>query len=325
MTDLRNALLKIGQEFVAARSEGDAALTGHQLARYIRNDARDAVLNVARSSNPLPYKAKGSPGDRRWTHNPWLAVMDCRETDTVREGVYIVYVYRSDCQVLYLTIGQGCTILYDHVGKKEAIRELRRRAEIMWRRAAPYAKQLRNDDLDLRGASWRPQLYEASAVCSVKYSIAELPSAKILENDLAEALALYRRLVELGLWAAEDEVVSEAEETPYSDTITEARVFSLHRRIERRGGSSKKVKKALGTTCMACDLNMGERYGQIGEGYIEAHHLVPIASLTAGDSVTLDPRKDFAVLCPNCHRIIHRLDDPSDLEALRKLLHGSGD
>ena len=320
MADLREVLDRIGAEFLNARHQGDEALTGHSLAHFIRNDARDAVLKAASAISSLSYKAKGSPGDRRWSHNPWVAVMDCRETDTVREGVYIVYVYSSDCKALYLTVGQGCTILYDHVGKKNAIRELRRRAEVMWNRATPYAHRLNNNSLDLRGSSWRPQLYEASAVCSVRYSTANLPSLQILQADLAEALDIYRRLVELGLWAAEDEVISDAEETQYSDTITEARVFSLHRRIERRGGNAKRVKRALGTTCMACGLNLGERYGPIADGYIEAHHLVPISSLTVGEPVTLDPRKDFAVLCPNCHRIIHRMTDLSDLDGLRKLL-----
>ena len=30
--------------------------------------------------------------------------------------------------------------------------------------------------------------------------------------------------------------------------------------------------------------------------------------------------KDFSVLCANCHRMIHRLDDSSDLEKLKRLI-----
>ena len=33
-----------------------------------------------------------------------------------------------------------------------------------------------------------------------------------------------------------------------------------------------------------------------------------------------DPLKDLTVLCPNCHRAIHRLEDPSDLKEIRRLI-----
>ena len=36
--------------------------------------------------------------------------------------------------------------------------------------------------------------------------------------------------------------------------------------------------------------------------------------------MTYNVATDFAVLCPNCHRIIHRMPDPSDLAALRGLV-----
>jgi 5-methylcytosine-specific restriction enzyme A len=33
----------------------------------------------------------------------------------------------------------------------------------------------------------------------------------------------------------------------------------------------------------------------------------------ASVAITYDVASDFAVLCANCHRMIHRSDDPSDL------------
>lgn len=57
--------------------------------------------------------------------------------------------------------------------------------------------------------------------------------------------------------------------------------------------------------CEACGLSFGERYGEIGEGYIEVHHLSPI-SQTEGTH-TVDPTTDLVPLCANCHAMIHRL------------------
>jgi hypothetical protein len=45
----------------------------------------------------------------------------------------------------------------------------------------------------------------------------------------------------------------------------------------------------------------------------------PISELK-GQRVSLDPAHDFAVLCANCHRMIHRFEHPEDIEAFRKTL-----
>lgn len=55
--------------------------------------------------------------------------------------------------------------------------------------------------------------------------------------------------------------------------------------------------------CEACGTDMGEVYGALGEGYIEAHHRVPVATLKDGEKTKVS---DLAALCPNCHRVIHR-------------------
>jgi 5-methylcytosine-specific restriction protein A len=61
-------------------------------------------------------------------------------------------------------------------------------------------------------------------------------------------------------------------------------------------------------------------YGPIATGFIEAHHLIPLSNLDNDEAVRFDPEKDFAVLCLNCHRVIHRMEDCSDIDGLRKLV-----
>lgn len=50
-------------------------------------------------------------------------------------------------------------------------------------------------------------------------------------------------------------------------------------------------------------MNFSEVYGDLGTGYIEAHHKVPVSSLKDGDETKLS---DLAALCANCHRVIHK-------------------
>jgi 5-methylcytosine-specific restriction enzyme A len=64
----------------------------------------------------------------------------------------------------------------------------------------------------------------------------------------------------------------------------------------------------------------GNRFLSIANGKIEAHHLQPIASLEEGVPIKYDVASDFAVLCANCHRMIHRTPDPSDLAAFKAMI-----
>lgn len=55
--------------------------------------------------------------------------------------------------------------------------------------------------------------------------------------------------------------------------------------------------------CEVCDFDFYARYRKRGEAYIEAHHLVPIAQLSAATQLMI---KDLAMVCANCHRMLHR-------------------
>lgn len=60
------------------------------------------------------------------------------------------------------------------------------------------------------------------------------------------------------------------------------RVHAYHHKIERNRTAAKQAKKFHGTICQACDLDFENRYGAIGNGFIEAHHLKPISMLEEG-------------------------------------------
>jgi 5-methylcytosine-specific restriction protein A len=53
--------------------------------------------------------------------------------------------------------------------------------------------------------------------------------------------------------------------------------------------------------CEACDFDFARTYGERGQGYIECHHVEPLH--VGGEG----PRniRDLALLCSNCHRMIH--------------------
>jgi len=74
--------------------------------------------------------------------------------------------------------------------------------------------------------------------------------------------------------------------------------------------------------CEVCDFDFSARYGKRGKGYIEAHHLVPISQLTAATMLTI---KDLAMVCANCHRMLHQPPRCITIKKLRVLLQPPSD
>ena len=55
--------------------------------------------------------------------------------------------------------------------------------------------------------------------------------------------------------------------------------------------------------CDICKFSFKERYGELGDTFIEAHHIFPISDLTEATETKLE---DLILVCSNCHKMIHR-------------------
>lgn len=106
----------------------------------------------------------------------------------------------------------------------------------------------------------------------------------------------------LGLQAGMPESVGRIARTPEAKTEGGEKVYISVRR-ERDPQLRDDALAIHGLDCMACGFNFEKTYGPVGKGFIEVHHVVPLAD--AGKSIT-DPATDLIVLCANCHRIVHR-------------------
>ena len=68
--------------------------------------------------------------------------------------------------------------------------------------------------------------------------------------------------------------------------------------------------------CEVCSFDFGKVYGLRGEDYIECHHRIPLH--VSGPTRTR--LEDLAMLCSNCHRMIHRSTPWLTVEDLQALL-----
>lgn len=122
--------------------------------------------------------------------------------------------------------------------------------------------------------------------------------------------------------ALEDVVRQDVEARTEEDSALEGSSKSGYRSYyERDAGLRTKAIAIHGTRCMVqgCGFDFGTRYGTRGVDYIEVHHIKPIS--TAGGEHLVNPKTDLAVVCANCHRMIHRrASDVLSIEELGEII-----
>lgn len=146
-------------------------------------------------------------------------------------------------------------------------------------------------------------------------------------DELSGEPALVRRLaaaIQEGASVAPEAAALPEED---EDEVGEGRVlYRLHRARERNRSIVRRKKaavlKAGGTlACEACDLVFAEMYGPVGGDYIEVHHRVPLH--VSGPTTTR--LADLALICANCHRMIHQSKPWLTVEELAKIVQGNRD
>jgi predicted HNH restriction endonuclease len=93
----------------------------------------------------------------------------------------------------------------------------------------------------------------------------------------------------------------------------------LHRRKERNSRITRAKKRSVMEStgrldCEICGFDFQSVYGALGKGFAECHHLIPHSSL---DGATPTRLEDLAIVCANCHRMLHRKSQLSKSELVK--------
>ena len=283
------------------------------LAEFIRTDIPKAIQAIIGANER--YITHGSAGQGNWARVPWAAVFDCLITDSAQHGYYIVYLVREDFAGVYLSLNQGVTVVRQKYGA-DAKQALKARASDFIAQVGTIKTGWTPGPIDLAAssASSLGSYYEQGAIYSKYYSRSNLPSDDILDQDLLYILDTYFLL-------ATKEVIptisGQQEDDEEAIEYENLLLLREHKRIERNSKLAKKAKQIHGYDCQVCQTNFEQTYGELGKNYIEAHHLTPL-SVLKGKKVPLNPKTDFAVLCANCHRMIHKTELVSDIKTFKK-------
>jgi 5-methylcytosine-specific restriction protein A len=314
--DLRSSIVR-ALDLLRRPRQTPAAQRGEPLFDHFADTLRDDVATLV--ADEATYKTRGSAGSGNWAETPWVGVFDLSVTDSATRGHYLVYLFKRDGSAVYLSLNQGTTAVFN-IARTTYIATLENKAlEYAGLLGTAQTQGLTHGPIELGGG--RPPLtpgYEAGNVLALRYAREHVPDNAQLAGDLRRMMELYDSLTERldQVAAGEDRSLAHG-----GTEFEEERRERWHRRYEgRSSAAAKAAKREQGFRCRGCDVDYRELYGAVGERCVDAHHLVPYWQL--GEGVRrLNPQRDFAILCSNCHRLVHsRRREPLSIPELRALL-----
>lgn len=96
----------------------------------------------------------------------------------------------------------------------------------------------------------------------------------------------------------------------------------MHKSKERNPKAVRKKKEFAFNKygylqCEVCGFIYKDVYGELGDGYIECHHNVPLAEIDIQHETKIS---ELSLVCANCHRMLHRKRPAITIEELKKIV-----
>lgn len=309
---LYDMLAKIAREYTYERVKPFAK---SEFAKFVTHDlALEAKKNLVMW--PFDLKVKASVGAGQWAAVPWLAFFDPLITKSATKGFYVVILINAQEQSFTLSLNQGATAVVEEFGSANGRQVLKRRAMDIQQRVPEFAKQFDTTPIDLSSPASLPIDYEHGHAFGKTYQLEGSEKSDFTE-DLYRILQAYQSLVDRGGTIPTDMMQDQSG----TSGIEETRRYVLSRRIERAPSVRNDVLKKKEPVCEACGLDPFIFYdfqGKAQDYPLDVHHSKPLRGLAEGETRRYRIPEDFMILCPTCHRMIHKQSDPSDLEELKR-------
>jgi len=91
--------------------------------------------------------------------------------------------------------------------------------------------------------------------------------------------------------------------------------FALHLTLENdMEAQEEHLQSAHPRVCAICGFDFGRTYGDLGAGYIQFHHRVPLTEVSAGYKPAA---ADLVPICANCHVMLHQRESNLTIDELR--------
>ena len=292
--------------------------------------------------DPKNFSATGSAGqpNRSFPKVPWVSVFYRPICTSATKGYYIVFLFAEDMSSVTMSLNQGYTAFEKrYVSPELAYPKLQDCAQAVLKYLTPLPTGFDVGPVDLHTDGPLGKGYEAASILSKTYLAGTTPSASEVESDFAHLLAAFMilaarfptSLIDLDVAVSDGQILEAAK-----------RVDLKHRGVPKTSGpqpppllgmigqkakyvrSIEVVASALAIAKASCSLgntnvpHITFPSAKTKENYVEAHHFVPF-SQQCNFPVSLDVEENIAVLCPNCHRLLHHGTSVSKTAHLKTL------
>ncbi|MFH8500138.1 HNH endonuclease [Streptomyces coeruleorubidus] len=150
------------------------------------------------------------------------------------------------------------------------------------------------------------KLYSGKATRCGKLTLLMIEAFTARETEMLQAARAIEEGVgsgDLYLIPPQPDEVDEAGVTAIEGRLLVRRALARERDPKLRSLKIEQVRRhGNALQCEVCDFDFARTYGNLGEGYIEVHHVTPL-HVSGARETRLD---DLACLCANCHRMCHR-------------------
>ncbi len=188
----RDTLEEILEEYSNRPEDFSGEARLYQLLNKKAPNFAKHIVNKETGFEESKFEFEGSAGQGNWANTPWVAVLHPNETDTTQKGIYVVYLFDPENQVVYVTLNQGVTELEDEHGRRKARKVLKSRAE-------DIRERIRLEDFSTEQPNFSGgigEMYGPSTIYQKKYELGNMPDPDQIETDLVKLVNVYSNYVE---------------------------------------------------------------------------------------------------------------------------------
>jgi 5-methylcytosine-specific restriction protein A len=191
-----------------------------------------------------------------------------------------------------------------------------------------------DNKLDLHSSSVQKDGRETNKVINRILGVQPLPNEKLNERYLAYCNSLGIHPSEKGsfgsprkFWQLEIDREFENNEELYGE-FPEGKVVERKHKVRERNSqvvilAKQRFKSLNGRLyCQICGFDFEKVYGIVGHDFIEAHHTIAVSEMNDDHKTKVE---DFAMLCSNCHRMLHKKRPWLTMKDLTKVLKNNPD
>ena len=294
-SNIKSLLENITDKYLVVKNNN---FTNNELANYIRNKPKKLIKELLPSED---YVIKASAGQTKWADVPWIVVFNKNETDGVQEGVYVAYLFSEDMKRVYLALMHGVEKEFKREGRKYAMQKINAKTADI--RANYRLEGFYSDNNVHLASKGRGAAYSKAIIYHKTYFASHFPSNNELIKDLMKILSFYDNLL------MELNVLTEGIDfSKFVGKIEEGkkilRTHFIRERNQKLILKAKQIRKQEKgeLRCEVCDISFEEVYGERGQNFIEGHHKKPISKMKDAEKTLIS---DIALICANCHRMIH--------------------